>query len=245
MVYLDYRISKGDDNDARRKREMGISAINSLLPEGTEFANVTTEGRICFKIEDTIVPTTALSDGYRSILALAGDLVWRLMLAFPESQNPLHEEGIVLIDELDIHLHPIWQRSIAGWLRQQFPNLQFIVATHSPLIAAGAGEDALTLKFDIKEGKSAITTVSNVAAMNVDRLLQSPAFGLVSPYSPQTQEKIDQYDNLKRKTKRNQNEPAELQQLSLFMEEARPFGGPPVPGSLDDRMEKYLEKALK
>jgi hypothetical protein len=246
MVYLDYRISKSNDSDAERQMQFGIKAINKLLPEGVEFDRVTEEGRICFNINGMVVPTTSLSDGYRSILALAGDLVWRLILAFPESQNPLAEEGVVLIDELDIHLHPVWQRHIAGWLREQFPNLQFIVATHSPLIAAGAGEDALTLKFDIVEGRSVVKSVPDIAAMNVDRILQSEAFGLVSPFSPQTQAKIDRYDSLARKGKRrNSQEEKDFGQLSLFMEEARPFGGPPLPDSLDARIEKYLQETVK
>jgi hypothetical protein len=246
ILYLDYRISKSGDEEARRTTEIGIAAINQLLPEGVEFDSVSSEGRICFKIGGTVVPTIALSDGYRSILALAGDLVWRLTLAFPDSENPLKEEGVVLIDELDIHLHPLWQRWIAEWLRNQFPNLQFIVATHSPLIAAGAGEDALTLKFSIEEGKSVVRSVSDIAAMNVDRILQSEAFGLGSPYSPETQRKIERYDSLVRKGgKRAPQEEKELKQLSLFMEEARPIGGPPVPGSLDAQIEDYLQQAVK
>jgi hypothetical protein len=244
MVYLDYRITKASDADALRKRQIGIDAINRLLPGGVEFSRVSDEGRIVFKIGATEVPTIALSDGYRSVLALAGDLVWRLMQAFPASRAPLEEEGVVLIDELDIHLHPIWQRQIAGWLRQQFPNLQFIVATHSPLIAAGAGADALTLKFDFKDGRSEVRPVHNVAAMNVDRILQSDAFGLVSPYSPETQDKMDRYDWLARK-RRAPKEEHEFQQLLDFMEEARPLGGPPPPNSLDARVERYLEAALR
>ena len=244
MVHLDYLIGKLDNPDARRKQEVGIAAINSLLPEGVDFNSISGEGRIYFNINGTVVPTTSLSDGYRSILALGGDLVWRLLNTFPDSPNPLHEEGVVLIDELDIHLHPKWQRSIAGLLRRQFPNIQFIVATHSPLIAAGAGDDALTLKFDIVDGNSHVSIVPDIASMNVDRILQSEAFDLVSPYSPQTQEKIDRYDSLARKN-RKPNEEKEFAQLEMFMEEARPFGGPPVPGSLDDRIGKFLDKTLK
>ncbi|MDO9230045.1 MAG: AAA family ATPase [Syntrophales bacterium] len=245
MVYLDYRIVKNKDAEARRQQALGIAAINRLLPEGVRFDSVTAEGRIFFDIAGTKVPTLALSDGYRSVLALAGDLVWRLIQAFPESNDPLKEVGVVLIDELDIHLHPLWQRDIALWLREQFPNLQFIVATHSPLIAAGAGPEALTLKFSLSEGKSIVEEVPDVSAMNVDRLLQSPAFGLVSPYSPQTQGKIDRYDALLgKRTKLTPKEKTEFEQLSLFMEEARPIGGPPKPDSLQKRIETYLEKKL-
>lgn len=247
MVYLDYRIvKKGTDVEAKRQKELGIAAINSLLPDGVRFDSVNTEGRIFFDVGGAKVPTLALSDGYRSVLALAGDLVWRLIQAFPQSGDPLKEEGVVLIDELDIHLHPIWQRDIALWLREQFPKLQFIVATHSPLIAAGAGPEALTLKLSLSNGKTEVTQISDISSLNVDRLLQHPAFGLVSPYSPQTQQKIERYDELVGKVgKLSEKEQKEFGQLSLFMEEARPIGGPPEPGSLQSKVEAYLEKKLR
>jgi predicted ATP-binding protein involved in virulence len=152
---------------------------------------------------------------------------------------------VVLVDELDIHLHPIWQRDIARLLRAQFPKLQFIVATHSPLIAAGAGEDAQTLKFSFAEGRAVVEEVKNVAALRVDAILQSPAFGLVSAYSPQTQEKIDRYDLLLSKKRRTLTEERDMNQLRLFLRDAGPFEGIMRPGSLDERVEKYLEKALQ
>jgi len=243
MVYLDYRVSKARDKNAERQQKRGIDAINKLLPDGTVFDSVTPEGRICFNVNGSIVPTSSLSDGYRSVLALAGDLVWRLILAFPDSADPLQEEGVALIDELDIHLHPLWQRGLPQLLREQFTNIQFIVATHSPLIAAGAGEDALTLLFNSNGRQTQVATVEKIAFQSVDAILQSPAFGLVSPYSPQTQAKIDNYDNLKSKNNRSRKEEQELQQLSLFMDEARPFGTP-TPGSLMARVDKYLDKVL-
>ena len=248
MVYLDYRIHKSQNKDLKSKRlmKLGIDAINEMLPEGVDFDSVTSEGRILFNANGQKVPTIAMSDGYRSILALSGDLIWRLIQAFPNSDNPLKEEGVVLIDELDIHLHPTWQREIAIWLQEQFPKLQFIVATHSPFIAGGAGKDALTLKFDIKEGKSVVVPVTDdISAYNVDNILKSKAFEVVSTFSPQTQLKIDRYDELNRRRDRlNDKEKKDLDQLSLELREARPFGGPPEPGSLEDKMEKYLEKKL-
>ena len=246
MVFLDYRIAKDGDKDARRKRDIGIAAINKLLPQDVRFDSVNSEGRIIFDVNGTKVPTLAMSDGYRSILALSGDLVWRLIQAFPQSDNPSGEEGIVLIDELDIHLHPTWQREIVIWLREQFPNLQFIVATHSPLIAAGAGSDALTYRLDIKDGKSHCEKVENIHAMNVDRILQSPAFGLVSPYSPQTQKMIDRYDKLMGKIPRlSKKEMEEREQLELFIQRSRPFGAYPAPGSLENKIDVFLDKVLK
>jgi hypothetical protein len=244
MVYLDYRIAKENDAIAKHRKDMGVAAINRMLPDNSRFDSVTGEGRILFNVEGSTVPTIALSDGYRSILALGGDLVWRLIQAFPKSQEPLKESGVVLIDELDIHLHPMWQREIPIRLRELFPNLQFIVATHSPLVAAGAGEDALTLRFKFDHGKSIVDQVQNLAALNVDRILQSEAFGVVSPYSPPTQRKIERYDELVRKPRKSKREQDEYTELMDFMKEARPLGGPPEPGSLNEKVEAFLEKKL-
>jgi energy-coupling factor transporter ATP-binding protein EcfA2 len=225
MVYLDYRIIKSNDDEAKRQKELGVAAINKMLPEGVTFDSVTPEGRILFNIAGQKVPTIALSDGYRSVLALAGDLVWRLLLAFPDSQDPLTEDGVVLIDELDIHLHPLWQHDIALRLQERFPNLQFFVATHSPLIAAGAGIDALTYRFVFHEGKTVLEKVENIASLSVDRILQSDAFGLVSPFSPQTQATIDRYDALRRKKRRTRQDEKELEEISPIIQMALPFSG--------------------
>lgn len=75
-----------------------------------------------------------LSDGERSFLALVCDLGRRLALANPRLENPLHGSGVVLIDEIELHLHPKWQREVVGKLRRIFPNIQFITTTHSPFV---------------------------------------------------------------------------------------------------------------
>lgn len=247
LVYLDYRIAKSKDHQAKRQLEIGMNAVNDLLPEGVRFDRVTEEGRIVFDVKGQKVPTIALSDGYRSMLALAGDLVRRMIQAFPESDKPLEEEGVVLVDELDIHLHPVWQREVAGLLRNQFPGLQFIVATHSPFVAAGAGDDSLILKFRFEEGQTRVERIEDsVAAWDVGRILESKAFGHVSPYSPETQDRIDRFDLLARKgSERTRKENVEYQTLLTFMEEARPLGGVPEPDSLVSRMDAYLDKVLE
>jgi len=75
-----------------------------------------------------------LSDGERSFLALICDLGRRLALANPELPNPLHGAGVALIDELELHLHPKWQREVRDKLLATFPNIQFVATTHSPFI---------------------------------------------------------------------------------------------------------------
>ena len=75
-----------------------------------------------------------LSGGYRAVLALAADLAWRMAQGNPHLDNPLESEAVVLIDEVDLHLHPSWQQRILDDLTRTFPNAQFIVSTHSPQV---------------------------------------------------------------------------------------------------------------
>jgi predicted ATPase len=240
MVYLDYRISKNiNDEIAQRQKDWSIKAFNQLLPKGNTFDSIDADGRIWFNVNGEKVSTVALSDGFRSVLALSGDLVWRLINAFPESENPLDEQGVVLIDELDIHLHPTWQRTIAGLLRKTFPNIQFIMATHSPLVAAGAGEDAITYRFFHKNDETVVEQIKNIHTKSVDDILKGDAFNLVSVYSPQTQEKIDRYYSLKKKTKLNPKEKEELQTVIPFVEGALGYK------TTESETEKNLSEFIK
>lgn len=75
-----------------------------------------------------------LSDGEKMLLLVVCDIARRLAIADPEAESPLLGKGIVLIDEIDLHLHPSWQKSVIQGLQTTFPNIQFIVTTHSPLI---------------------------------------------------------------------------------------------------------------
>lgn len=75
-----------------------------------------------------------LSDGEKCTIALFGDLARRMTLANPQLSNPLEGQGVVLIDELDLHMHTSWQRKVMRVLKETFPNIQFIITTHSPQI---------------------------------------------------------------------------------------------------------------
>ncbi len=247
MVYLDYRLAKDPyDEQAKKMRSVGEKAITSLLPEGNEIDRVTPEGLIMFKVRGQEIPTMSLSDGFRSVIALAGDLVWRLLQIFPDRDNPMDAPGVVLIDELDIHLHPIWQRDIAGWLCKTFPNLQFVVATHSPLIAIGAGKDALTVRFKRDNtGVIGIEYLTDLSIHDVDSVLRSPAFGLISTYSPQTQAKIEEYHQLQlRFPELSPEEVKLLDELKAFVKRLEGAGKPPEPGSLEERMNAFLAENL-
>jgi predicted ATP-binding protein involved in virulence len=91
-----------------------------------------------------------LSDGEKCLLALVGDLARRLSLLNTDKENPLDGEGVVLIDEIDLHLHPKWQRSVVMSLERTFPNCQFIITTHSPQVVGELQPEAVLL---LRDGK--------------------------------------------------------------------------------------------
>ncbi|WP_187119048.1 AAA family ATPase [Bacillus marasmi] len=111
------------------------NAIYNFLPGFSDLK--VTRGR---KIRVTVVKgnqrleISQLSNGEKCTLAMVGDLARRLALANPSLDNPLEGEGIVLIDEIELHLHPALQRDIINRLQSTFPNIQFILSTHSPQV---------------------------------------------------------------------------------------------------------------
>lgn len=94
---------------------------------------------------DARLEVNQLSGGERSLLALAGDLGRRLALANPSLENPLLAEAVVMIDELELHLHPGWQRLVVERLRTTFPHCQFILTTHSPQVLSQVPAESVIL----------------------------------------------------------------------------------------------------
>ncbi len=124
-----------------RKRDLSAvrSAISSMLDGVSEPHIEVRPPRflVSVKVEKGRVETLTLdqlSDGQRAVLALAADLAWRMAQGNPDLENPLASEAIVLIDEVELHLHPSWQQRILIDLQRTFPNAQFIVSTHSPQV---------------------------------------------------------------------------------------------------------------
>ena len=85
-------------------------------------------------------PWSELSDGYHVFIALVADIARRAVMLneFDGAEAPARVEGVVLIDEIDLHLHPRWQRVALPRLREAFPRLQFIISTHSPQVLSSA-----------------------------------------------------------------------------------------------------------
>lgn len=111
-------------------------------------------GELIFKTEKEFLPIRVLSAGYQSLIWMVLDIAYRMALLNPGLLENISETpGVVLIDELDMHLHPKWQWNIVSALKKTFPNVQFIAATHSPIIIASCKEEHL-IKINAETGIS-------------------------------------------------------------------------------------------
>ena len=124
--------------DKRRYRDPQLEAVRKatkrFLPGVTDLKIRRSPLRMVVKKDGEELIVNQLSDGEKCTLAIAGDLARRMAIANPSMGNPLESEGIVLIDEIDLHLHPGWQRRVVPTLERTFPNCQFLLSTHSPQI---------------------------------------------------------------------------------------------------------------
>lgn len=153
-----------------------------------------------------------LSEGYKIVIAMVADLAARMAEANPKMENPLNTSGIVLIDEVDLHLHPRWQREILIQLTEVFPNLQFIVSTHSPIIVVGAAEIAQVVNLNTINDDENLHQ-NDIQVSNVGQVLLSDLFGLKYLYSPEWDDKIQERDTILSKPELTQDDEERLAQL--------------------------------
>lgn len=109
-----------------------------------------------------------LSTGYQSVLCLVMELAYRTALLNPSLDSMEDLEGVVVIDEIDMHLHPRWQWKILGVLRTTFPKVQFVIATHSPIVISSA-EDA---KLILMENPNKVRELPDAYGNNVGDILE-------------------------------------------------------------------------
>lgn len=119
-----------------------------------------------------------LASGNRNIIGMIGDMLIRLFHDQPEKSKPEQLEGIVLIDELDTHLHPTWQKALPGLLSEIFPKIQFIASTHSPIPLLGAPKESVVLKVHQSSETGIIVEKLDIDVTQLlpNSLLTSPIF---------------------------------------------------------------------
>ena len=184
LMQLDYA-SKNDKTLAEnRLNKIKELICGNLFPEIYDFNFESSDelhNYVLFKTKDGEFRYTDLGYGYQSMLSWIVDLCKRMFDAYPNEENPLHGEAVVLVDEIDLHLHPKWQREIITYLSQAFPNVQFIVTTHSPLVVQSMENINLYLLKRDKEGKILVerSALNNYSGWTVEEILRD-AMGLDS-----------------------------------------------------------------
>ncbi|MDJ0618260.1 MAG: AAA family ATPase [Calothrix sp. MO_192.B10] len=143
---------KSNSNYRDKQLEAVRQAISSLIPEFSNLRVRRSPLRMTLQKQDEELIVNQLSDGEKCLLAMVGDLARRLAIANPGLQYPLQGSGIVLIDEIELHLHPKWQREIIPAFIRTFPNCQFIVTTHSPQVISHVKPEGIYLLEKVDQG---------------------------------------------------------------------------------------------
>jgi energy-coupling factor transporter ATP-binding protein EcfA2 len=206
---------------------------DDLLPNQITVDRVDSDGLWLKDRTGVQLAWSEMSDGYRAALALLADIIRHLINAYgveglidrgSDGKIFIKRSGVVLVDEIDAHLHPEWQREIGFWLKRHFPNMQFLVTTHSPIICQAADPNGL---FVLPEPGSAVAPrpltqaeYEKVIASRPDTILLTPAFGLQNTRSPRAVAGRAEWAQLQAKKRAGARltpaEAAKVAQLALF-----------------------------
>lgn len=201
-----------------------FEVVKALTPGGTlEFESADPgTWEVWVRTDDGIVPIDQLSQGMSSIIAWVGNLLQRMYDIYPASPNPSHEVAFVLIDELDAHLHPEWQRLVPGLTRKHFPHVQFLATSHSPLIASSLrqGELFVARRIQSEQPDGSERLVATIRqedldpkGLRADQILTSPLFSMETSRSPEFVEDVDRYSELMVASSRTPAEESEMARL--------------------------------
>ncbi|HEX8492774.1 MAG TPA: AAA family ATPase [Pyrinomonadaceae bacterium] len=178
-------------------------SLSDLLP-GVEFKGIDKKNRqLTFNTADGEIPLSQLSDGYQNVAGWCGDLLYRVTEIFADYKNPFDARGLLLIDELDLHLHPIWKRQLVSFLNEKLRNFQVIATTHSALTVHQAGEGELFVMRRPKPNSSPELIRYEGAPRNLmlHQLLLSPLFNLQTVDSPVVEAQKKEFKQLRSKPK--------------------------------------------
>lgn len=194
LVNLDFVASGGkqwttsEQLDAARLRDAFFRVLGDIAPYKVfGFSGLERKPwQVLVRTLDGDVPIDQVSQGMASVLCWVGTLLQRLYETFPKSIFPNEEAALVLVDEIDAHLHPAWQRQLPPLLRRHFPNVRFIATTHSPLIVSALEESevlvARRLSLESEPSFERFDEERRIG-MRADQILTSSAFGLTSTRS--------------------------------------------------------------
>ena len=179
LVPLSYWLPALEKKDKERYKQV-VEIINQILPDEASFTGEYEDEAYLFEVNGVNTPFDALSDGYRAYVGWVADLLYHLCTGEISRGKLTDSVGIVLVDEIDLHLHPEWQRSATASLSVAFPNLQFVFTTHSPIVAGSLNrENIFVMETDHDSGESSISQYQEkIYGLDADSVLLSSYFNL-------------------------------------------------------------------
>jgi predicted ATP-binding protein involved in virulence len=159
-----------------------VTLMNKLMGPGQfKFSGQLEDDEYVFEKSGLQVPFPALSDGYRAFLGWVGDLLYHICMTCPSGKKLVDNHGLVMVDEIDLHIHPKWQIEVLPRLAKALPNIQFIVTSHSPLVV-GSLEwmNILVMKPARGQSSKPVRRREAVHGMDADQILTSDYFGMSS-----------------------------------------------------------------
>ncbi len=253
LLSLHHQASAGDRGarKAARALERAIRCLCSILP-GVAGVVIRPYGypnpvmSVFFETPYGPVPFSGLSLGHRATAAWIVDLVRRLNQWYPDLSKPETGPAVVLIDEFDLHLHIRWQSTIIEWLSEAFPNVQFIVTAHSPVIllaADGRANIALLREEPDESGRQSVTLVNDppyVKGWRLDQLATSGLYGLLATRSASYQALFERVRDLSRLKKRSPKQSRVLKELLSRLD----LEAPPASQSAEEWLDQRLRAAM-
>jgi hypothetical protein len=183
---------------SKGRREELIEVVNALLPVEVQLLSSTEEPR--FKAFGVTLPLSGLSDGFRLHVSWVVDFISQLARVLPAEQPLREAKGIVIVDEIDLLLHPAWQRHVVPTLSKAFPNIQFLLTTHSPIVAGTLESRNLFLiestlsASDPSVYQSSIRPCTEPSlGLSIDTILVR-LFGLESPRAPYLEAQLSELE---------------------------------------------------
>ena len=231
-----YRLSHGESNSVEKSIFRRIELVLDLPADSIRLdkSGISVNGPW-----GEFIPTGAIGDGYAATLAWISDMVGWAML-YQKRQFDIDFPGIILLDEIEHHLHPSWQKKIISLLHSQFPSIQFIATTHAPMCAIGTTDlrddecELVTLKPTDKHVES-MAGNKPPRGSRADQVLTSYLFGLDTSSDDETKAQIKEYSRLAGKT-RNSIEDQEHNRLSRILNRKL--------GSRESELEREVAKAV-
>lgn len=145
---------------------------------------------------DKSIPIEALSEGFKSTLVWLFDAIIRIVEKGGSLENASEITGVILLDEVDLHLHPTWQRTILQSVENLFPNIQFIVTTHSPFVVQSAKKECL-IALEMEKGSDNVIVVDkNITSELSYNAIVREIFNIRFPFSRELEQKMDEFRQL-------------------------------------------------